>query len=284
MSRRYKKPKSRLHREFVYLNHDSVLNSLSAFEAGKVDEIIRRTTEDTEAGLEASAARVKGGKKRRLGIQEELVVTRTRFSAFDAWHAYLTKKKAIGKFGEWSVDVRGDLEVGDTIQFDATIDMSPLHKVMTTFVAFVSNPSSPGLSELDGNKRKEMVRTAKMIDGWLTTADGHRNLSVYFQPGGVAYPRILGRLDQSYLVGGLDAVAGGYTVVGQVAALLAQGEVDTVMRIIRDAPPTPIEHATIRDAFLHFVDPSSSLGVEIREDDLEFTYPTVVLRPIAIFR
>ena len=34
----YRPPKQRLHREFLYLNHDTVLNSLSAIEAGKVDD------------------------------------------------------------------------------------------------------------------------------------------------------------------------------------------------------------------------------------------------------
>jgi hypothetical protein len=50
----YRKPKARLHREFVYLNHDTVLNSLSALEAGKVDEIIEKTSEAREGGLSAS--------------------------------------------------------------------------------------------------------------------------------------------------------------------------------------------------------------------------------------
>lgn len=59
----YRKPKVRLHREFVYLNHDTVLNSLSAVEAGMVDEIIEKTSEARDGGLEASVAAgpVRGG-------------------------------------------------------------------------------------------------------------------------------------------------------------------------------------------------------------------------------
>lgn len=84
----YRPPKKRLHREFLYLNHDTVLNSLSALEAGKVDEIIQKVVEAKEGGIEATLGtgpvRGGGGKKKRASIEEELVKTRTWFSAFDA--------------------------------------------------------------------------------------------------------------------------------------------------------------------------------------------------------
>jgi len=70
----YKKPKLQLHHEFAYLNHDTVINALSAFEAGKVDEIILKASEAREGGLDASigVGPVKGGgsKKRQATIQE----------------------------------------------------------------------------------------------------------------------------------------------------------------------------------------------------------------------
>ena len=50
----YKKPKSRLHREFLYLDNETIVNSLSALEAGKVDEIISKIDEAREGGLQAS--------------------------------------------------------------------------------------------------------------------------------------------------------------------------------------------------------------------------------------
>ena len=79
----YRAPKKRLHREFLYLNHDTILNSLSALEAGKVDEIIQKVIEAKEGGFEGSvgAGPVKGdgGKKKKASIEEELVKTRTWF-------------------------------------------------------------------------------------------------------------------------------------------------------------------------------------------------------------
>lgn len=49
----YKKPKARIHREFLYLNDSTVVNALSAIEAGKVDEIIEQAKTTTGSGVEA---------------------------------------------------------------------------------------------------------------------------------------------------------------------------------------------------------------------------------------
>jgi uncharacterized protein YicC (UPF0701 family) len=97
----YSKPKTRLHREFLYLNHDTVINSLSAFESGKVDEIIEKVSEAREGGLEGSVghgvAKVAGGKKKTSNIEEELKRTRTHFSAFEAWSRHLEEAGAFGQ-------------------------------------------------------------------------------------------------------------------------------------------------------------------------------------------
>lgn len=288
MRAKYRKPRSRVHRDFVYLNHDSVINSLSAFEAGKVDEIIKRTTEDVERGAEASLGlpktKARGAKRHQSTIQEELVLTRTRFSAFEAWYEHLRKKKAIGTFRDWNLDVRNQLSTGEVIEFAATIAMSPLHQIMTTYLSFVANPASPGLSTWTAQERKQAEQTAKMVEGWLTTGDGRKRLSVYFRPTDVADPRIMGRLDEIYVMRGMESVVGQYTVVAQVESMLREGEVDSLMRIIRDAPPTPLEQQTMVDAFSNFIGPSSNLGVTIAQDDLTFTYPTIVIQPIAVYR
>lgn len=64
----YQAPKIRHHREFLYLNHDTILNSLSALEAGKVDEIIQKVNEAREGGLEASVGvgPVRGGGRKKM--------------------------------------------------------------------------------------------------------------------------------------------------------------------------------------------------------------------------
>ena len=40
----------------------------------------------------------------------------------------------------------------------------------------------------------------------------------------------------------------------------------------------------ILEAMTNFIQPSKELGVEMHPEDLMFTHPTVVLRPIAIYK
>lgn len=121
----------------------------------------------------------------------------------------------------------------------------------------------------------------------MSGRDGRRNIPVYLLPGGVDSPRIVARLDEKFVIGGLDWAEGTFTVVAQVDALLRPGQEESVIRVIRDVPPTPKEVETITEAMSHFVEPSkesAQLGVEMLPSDLTFSHPTVVVRPIAIYK
>lgn len=285
----YNRPKEHLHHEFLYLNHESILNALSALEAGAVDEIILKTSEaregGLEAGLKAGPAKAGAGKKRQASIQEELVRTRTWFSGFDAWQRTLKEHEAIGSFDLWDADVRNDLGIGDTLKFTADVRLSPIHKVLATFTSFASAAGTPN-SPFPANPKEvqEYKKTAKMMETWMSGRDGRRNIPVYLLPAGAERPRIVARLDEKFIIGGLDAAEGTFTVVAQVDALLRPGQEESVIRIIRDVPPTPKEVETITEALTNFIGPSKELGVEMLAEDLTFTHPTVVMRPIAIYK
>jgi hypothetical protein len=284
----YKPPKRRLHRDFLYLDHDSVINSLSAIEAGKVDEIIQKVNEAREGGFDAklTAGPVKGGggKKRAAKIEEELVKTRTWFSAFDAWHRHLIEEEALGMFETWGPDVRAELAVGDTLEFNADLVLSPVHKLFRTFLSFAESAGKPGsVFHQTGAELAETKAIARSMTEWMGGRDKPTHLPTYLRPGGVREPRIVARLKDEYMIGNREDVEGTYRVVGQVAALLAGDQVQSAIRIIRDVPPTPGEVKVIDEAMIHFVEPGRELGVEIDPTDINIPAPAVILRPIAIF-
>jgi hypothetical protein len=202
----YRPPKQRLHREFLYLNHDTVLNALSALEAGKVDEIIQKVNEAREGGFDASVAAgpVRGGgkKKRTARIEEELVKTRTWFSAYDAWHTYLSDAEAVGSFDEWNIDVRDALSIGDTIEFTADLVLSPVHKLFRTFISFAESAAQPdSVFSQKGPELAQTKATARMMMGWMGGRDKPQHLPMYLRPGGVHEPRILAGLQDAYITG-----------------------------------------------------------------------------------
>ena len=269
----------------MYLNHDTVLNSLSALEAGKVDEILQKVNEAKEGGVDASlgAGPVRaGGKKTKAStVQEELVKTRTWFSAYDAWYRYLSDEGAIGTFDTWDEDVRDALVVGDTLEFEADLVLSPIHKLLRTFISYSGNASMFGTT---GKELAEVKKTAAMMVGWLGGSSKKTNLPMYLEPGGIDDPRILAALRDEYVTGDREGIEGTYTVVGQVSRLLTDDDVVSTIRVIRDVPPTPLEVSTINAAMVEFIEPATALGIDIADSDINITAPAIILRPIAIFQ
>lgn len=52
----YQRPKERLHKGFVYLDDETVTNSLSAIEAGKIDEVLSKVNQSSRGGFGGSLA------------------------------------------------------------------------------------------------------------------------------------------------------------------------------------------------------------------------------------
>ena len=96
----YKRPEKRIHRGFLYLNDETVINSFSAVEAGKVNEVVARVNLAREGSFGGSvgipAAKLEAGKKGTSELEEE--TTRTRFSVFELWYQTLVEGKALGRF------------------------------------------------------------------------------------------------------------------------------------------------------------------------------------------
>lgn len=285
----YKKPKKRLHREFVYLNVDTVINSLSAFEAGKVDEIIEKISEAREAGFQGGVGmgptKVSGGRKKTANVEEELTRTRTNFSAFEEWHRYLDSESAFGELESWDLDTRDELEVGDTIRFIAHVKLTPIQRLLLTFIDFAGQASNPDSAlKQPAAKVTETKKIARMMHQWMAGKDGGISVMISLAPLGTPSPAVFARLDEKYLVNGIGVLEGEYTVIAQVESLLDPGATVPAIRILRDTPPTPKETETITEALGTFVEPARALGVEIAPGDLSIAHPAVILHPIAIFR
>ena len=97
------------HRGFVYLDNDIVINSLSALESGKVDEVVekinlaqeRGLTVGLKAGTSAAGAEARSGQSNTESLQAEVIRRRTRFSIFELWYEALKSRDALGRFSGW---------------------------------------------------------------------------------------------------------------------------------------------------------------------------------------
>lgn len=287
---KYIRPKKQLHREFLYLDRDTVMNSLSALESGKVDEIIQKANAAREGGFAGGVAlgpaEASGSRKKTTNIEEELVRTRTVFSGFDAWYKALDAESAIGRFDDWDQEVRNQLSVGDTIEFVGRTRLSPLHLVFRSFLSFAEQANTPGsLMQQKGQELSETKATAKKIGALLNGGpDRKSRISLYIAPCGVDAPLMVCGLSEDYLVRSGEDLEGDFRVIAQVENVLREDETVPAIRLIRDVPPTPMEIETSAEAIGHFKEGAGTLGVIITDDDILIPSPAVQIRPIAIYR
>lgn len=274
----YAPPRTHLHRSFLYLDHDAVMNSLAMLEP---DWTMSRTAARRPAWSERPVPRP-GDDRSAAGRARPDPVD---FAAFDAWRRHLEERHAFGTFDTWDEDVRNSLEVGHTLRFQAQTVLTPLVKLITSMVSFATDRSDPD-SLLSGDHVATERNTAQMrkLESLLKDADGTRRLSMYLEPRSGSQPRIVARLHERYLAAGLNQLEGEYQAIVQVESLLRRGESENIVRLMRSGAAMPIETDTIAKLAPALTAPARKMGVELTEGDVTFSYPTVFVQPIAIYR
>jgi hypothetical protein len=288
----YKKPSKQLHRDFFYLDDEVAINSLSALESGKVDEIVSRTSTAREGGFSGDLriplldTGLSGSKKSTSEIEEEMVRTRTRFSIFDAWYRLLHAEKAIGTFDGWGSDALEGVRPGDTIEFKAELSPGALQTVLRLYLWFADQATRDGnIFSQKGEERKvtaTAIKNIKQILGGL--GDGSDEVPLLATPTGGAGPLVLLSISQRWLIGQLGTLGGEFGIVGQVVEIIAEGHEYPVLRLTRDVVPTPLEIKTLKEAVSHFVEPAKALGVQVEAEESVVRGPVLVIKPIAIYR
>jgi hypothetical protein len=176
----YNKPKLRVHRGFAYIDDDTVINSLSAVESGKIDEVVAKINSAREGGFGGklgggfgpATASVDGGKKSSSSFEEEIVRTRTRFSIFELWYQMLEEKKALGTFDGWGADALAQVSPGETVEIRGSLSVVPLQTLFRLYKWFANqaqNQASPFAQKGEDLKgTKAGLRNIEALLGGLT--------------------------------------------------------------------------------------------------------------------
>jgi len=285
---RYRKPENRVHRGFYYLDDETVINSLSAVEAGKVDEVLAKINTAREGGfgggIGIQGAKVEGAKKSTSEFAEEMVRTRTRFSVFEIWYTNLVNAKALGVFEGWDEGILSDVQPGDTVEFKAHLGLAPLQTIFRMFSWYAKQARTQGsLFALKGDELKE-VKESERVYRALAGDDEDLESVVLAKPSGDEGPPVAMQLADRWMIGELGHLSGEYTVVGQVDQVLKDGEQYPTLRIMHAAPVTVVELEALREILGNFVEPAKQFGLSISPEDVTVSGPAIWLTPIAIFR
>lgn len=286
---KYRKPEKRVHRGFLYLDDETVINSLSAVESGKIDEIVAKVISAREGGFGGgvgfSGVQVEGSRKSNSSLEEEIVRTRTRFSAFEVWYNGLTDSKAIGRFDDWGEDCLAGVEPGDTVEFRARIEVAPLQTLIRLYFWFAGQAKIQGSMFSQKGPQLEATKSAEKVMKALLGSDETRDevlLSVF--PLGGEGPAVVMPVSPHWLIGRLGELGGAYTVIAQVNQVLEKGEEWPAIRLTRDVAPTPLEVSTLKGVVTNFVEPAKNLGIDIGETDASVLGPALILTPIAVYK
>lgn len=287
------KPSKRAHKGFFYLNDEAVINSLSALESGKVDEIISRTTTAREGGfggdvkvpIPAVVLSATAGKKSSSEIEEEMVRTRTRFSVFEAWLDCLQREKSVGVFDGWGSNALEGVDPGDTVKLRAELSLGSLQTALRWYLWFAdqaAKPDSPFVQPKEDIKK--IKQGAKMIKAIMGITAEEDEIPLLAVPRGDDGPQVVLSVSPKWLIGKLGQLGGDFEIVGQVTRLIPHGEEYPILRLTKDIVPTPLEIDTLKSAVAEFVEPAKLIGVQAGPEESVVKGPALILDPIAIYR
>ena len=290
----YQRPAKREHKGFFYLNDEVVVNSLSALESGKIDEIVSKTTTAREGGFSGDAklnlpiasANLGANKKSSSEIEEEMVRTRTRFSVFNEWLNYLVENKAIGSFNGWGTDALAGVEMGDTVELRADLSLSPLQTVFRLYIWYAEQAAKQGnwfsqkLEQL-----KETKKAAKVMKDLIVgMGEEEDQVLLVAKPVGECGPKVLVSVFSKSLIGRLGQLEGKFNIIAQVIYVVPENEEYPVLRLTKDIAPTPLEIKTLKDATKGYAEPAKKIGVTIDSEESVVKGPALILDAIAIYR
>lgn len=284
----YSPPTDRAHRGFVYLDDDIVINSLSALESGKVDEVVEKINLAQERGLSVGikanadvvGANAGANANSTESLQAEVIRRRTRFSIFELWYGSLKSRKAVGRFSKWGNDALIGVEPGQVIELRGAVELVPIQTGFRMFLWFVDQVRQ-GNTLFKDAKLADLKQSESVVKFMLGERD---EISATLTPLGDEGPTVGVTFLKQWLIESIGHWNGVYTLVAQVEEVLEADQTWPTMRIIEDAPLTALERKTLTGAVEPFRDALQNLGVELDENSTELHGPALILRPIALYR
>lgn len=285
-------PKTLAHRGFAYLDDDIVINSLSALESGKVDEVVEKINLAQESGMsvglklgvQGAGVNAGGDTKASESLQAEVIRRRTRFSIFELWHEALSSREAIGRFNGWGNDALNGVAAGQVIELRGSVTPVALHTGMRMYLWFANEvrENNPLFKDTIENSNMEEINASEHIMKFLRGKREETNALIV--PQGDDGPTVGASFREEWIVEPVGRWDGTFTLIAQVDNVVEEGGSWPSVRIIEDAPLTPMEETVIKEALAPMQEAISAFGLDVDDESISISGPALVLRPIAMYR
>jgi hypothetical protein len=285
----FRKPESRLYRNFLYLNSNDTINFLSSLHGGDVDQVLLRRADDGGygfgGGVTAGPIKAEAKRNKNRKEEEEIVLKRTMHSAATTLLQKVHDAKAIGVIeGPYTPEIREHLEENMLLEFKAEIRVHPLHQAVNVLKEFAGVAPQWGLPK---GEVRELTRMAQQMEHMFQLRGAKKTLLYYAAADGAdTEHKLVLPIKFEHLLVPLDEFAGRATFVAQADKVLGEGEEVLAARIIKDSPVLPAEKEAMLGMLPHLSAAlaSPAIGIPLDEDDIVLKQPAVILKPLFIYK
>jgi hypothetical protein len=287
---------------FLLIDEDDVINSMSALEGGKIDEILTKTREVRSKGVSAGMgthlptvgdARIKATDSQAGEYEEEVLRKRTVHSATVALLDALHEEEDIHRIqANYGPEAYEQLQENMLLEVRAKIRVHPLHQAVSVLQRWAVFGNSLDLAEDPEDyadfDTDEFADFATKIEERFQDKDQREQVLLVFletENASREY-RLIVPIKKDHLLVPLDEFAGMATFVVQVEHILDEDEQVLAGRLNRNYPDVPpeIELARKTRSILENLFEKQRIGLKIDEKDVVLRKPSVVLRPICIYK
>lgn len=277
--------------EYLYLDAEQTVASLSAFEGGLIEELRSLSEEESDKGGSIGGVvgygPLKGeaslGKNQRVKREEEVLLKRTGYSRITTLLEKLRGLDALGVIPAYTPEVYEQVDEGELYEFTAEIRLHPFHQ----FVSFMQ-----GLSEVGrdwGMQDEELDRLARNAEDAFYGKNRNRTLLTIFANAEGAEPgyKIAMSVKKENLLVEFENFSGTATFVAQIQRKVAEGQKLPAARLVRKTPMvSTFEQQMMLDTVpaLRDTPESEELGLEVSEDDIILRNPALVMKPLCIYK
>jgi hypothetical protein len=266
-------------REFVYFDRQKVEDFVSALLTGlPVERTEGATTRPPEVsgniGYAGTGISLKKGSRE---LSREELLKATDASLFERLHQILERERVV-----ISEDIGMPLEVGKFVEVKAGIEFSALERFFDLVKWFKNfeavTPAVPVRSHKKETEWKLLIKYLDMLSGERET------YNIRIKPLTEPFKKdiFVASLSKANVRVAKGELAGEYVFFGRVQRKLALGEKFPLFRLFPEGIQLPEQD--MGDFLDAFKDMPPLLGPPVRKEDLQVSYPALVLTPVAIFR
>lgn len=266
-------------REFVYFDREKVEDFLSTIEDGIREE---RTEIERKHG-----SKVKGGVgiphiaeiEAEKGFNEnelKILKTSTNASLFQRLYDYLEEENMINHLDSVNEELWGKIKVGDLIEIDANIEFSALDNTIES----ITNLST-FIEQFNPNKMDKKTKEAITGFQMLSQQSSKEGFNIKITLPNSSRFKFVTTLPKKNIRVSKNELTGNYKVICRIQKILKRNEKFELFKLM---PGLKMNRKTVKEFLKIFKDMPPIVGPAPKIEDLQISYPAMVITPIVIYR